>query len=172
MRSFLAPSLRFLHRLCVIHLTRSPTVLSETQRFLPERGSIKISPPTFYYWNKFRAAGPLPNAKPSSLMRLSFPLSVPTSPRNLSVGNSSTLFRRFHLHLPGLNAFQALFRFCLNAACIFNCMQSRLHASLFSSLSAFVVKVGTCSLSRLFHIPRYQRDDKMRLEALVKENLR
>ena len=76
MRSFLAPSLRFLHRLCVIHLTRSPTVLSETQRFLPERASIKISPPTFYYWNKFRAAGPLPNAKPSSLMRLSFPLSL------------------------------------------------------------------------------------------------
>ena len=150
-----------MHRLCVIHLTRSPTVLSETQRFLPERGSIKISPPTFYYWNKFRAAGPLPNAKPSSLMRLSFPLSGPTSPRNLSVGNSSTLFRRFHLHLPGLNAFQALFRFCLNAACIFNCMQSRLHASLFSSLSAFVVKVGTCSLSQLFHIHRYQRDDKM-----------
>ena len=66
----------FLHRLCVIYLTRSPTVLSETQRFLPERASIKISPPTFYYWNKFRAAGPLPNAKPSSLMPLSFPLSL------------------------------------------------------------------------------------------------
>ena len=76
MRSFLAPSLRFLHRLCVIHLTRSPTVLSETQRFLPERASIKISPPTFYYWNKFRAAGPLPNAKPSSLMPLSLSLSL------------------------------------------------------------------------------------------------
>ena len=123
----------FLHCLCVIHLTRSPTVLSETQRFLPERASIKISPPTFYYWNKFRAAGPLPNAKPSSLMRLSFPLSLWTDfvSQPLCWKLQHSLFRRFHLHLPGLNAFQALFRFCLNAACIFNCMQSRLHASLF-----------------------------------------
>ena len=121
---------------CTIVSSISPFPLSslrDAPPFLLLLGSIKISPPSFYYWNKFCPAGPRclmrspePNASlPADLFLATSLILAQSNLSHSCRGNLSSLIHSLSkgFTCSGFNASQPLFRFRFNGNCIFNCMR-------------------------------------------------